>query len=48
MENWPITVTRAPTNSEAEFNADIVAGFKASERGVAAVLHPRFVARKIN
>lgn len=48
MENWPITVTRAPTNSEAEFNADIVARFKASERGVAAVLDPRFVARKIN
>ena len=42
MENWPITVTQAPTNSEAEFNQDIVARFKASERGAAAVLNPRY------
>jgi len=32
----------APTNSEAEFNQDIVARFKASERGAAAVLNPRY------
>ena len=37
MENWPITVTQAPSNSEAEFNQDIVLRFKASERGAAAV-----------
>lgn len=43
MENWPITVTQAPTNSEAEFTADIVARFKCSERGAAAVLDPRYV-----
>jgi len=42
MENWPITVTQAPTNSEAEFNQDIVARFKASERGAAAGLNPRY------
>ena len=34
MENWPITVVQAPANSEAEFNQDIVARFKASERGI--------------
>ena len=45
MENWPVTVVQAPTNSEAEFNQDIVARFKASERGVAAVFDPRYMIR---
>jgi len=45
MENWPITVTQAPINSEADFNNDIVLRFKASERGVAAVLNPRYVVK---
>lgn len=43
MENWPITVTQAPLGSEADFTSDIVLRFKASERGAAAVLNPRFV-----
>lgn len=42
MENWPVTVTQAPSNSEAEFSQDIVARFKVSERGAAAVLDPRY------
>ncbi len=41
MENWPLTVTQAPDNSEADFTRDIVARFKVSERGAAAVLEPR-------
>lgn len=45
MENWPITVTQAPQNSEAEFDRDIVVQFKASERGVAAVWNPRCIAK---
>lgn len=45
MENWPITVTQAPAGSEAEFNQDIVLRFKASERGAAAVLNPRYVVK---
>ena len=45
MENWPITVTQAPPNSEAEFNQDIVVRFKASERGAAAVINPRYVVK---
>lgn len=45
MENWPITVTQSPVNSEADFNNDIVVRFKASERGAAAVLNPRYVVR---
>ena len=45
MENWPITVTQAPENSEAEFNQDIVLRFKASERGAAAVIEPRAVVK---
>ena len=43
MENWPITVVQAPSNSEAEFKQDIVLRFKASERGAAAVMDPRYV-----
>ena len=45
MENWPITVTQAPRNSEAEFESDIVARFKAIERGAAAVMNPRYVVK---
>jgi len=45
MENWPITVAQAPQNSEAEFNNDIVVRFKASERGAAAVINPRYVVK---
>ncbi|MGA2063811.1 MAG: hypothetical protein ABSG86_02530 [Thermoguttaceae bacterium] len=45
MENWPITVTQSPANSEAEFNQDILIRFKASERGAAAVIDPRYVVR---
>lgn len=43
MENWPITVTQSPLNSEADFNNDIVVRFKASERGAAAVINPRYI-----
>jgi hypothetical protein len=45
MENWPITVTQAPLGSEADFTHDIVLRFKASERGAAAVMNPRFVVK---
>ena len=42
-ENWPITTLRAPTNSFDEFDRDIVAQFKGTERGVAAVNNPRYM-----
>ena len=45
MENWPITVAQSPPGSEAEFNQDIVVRFKASERGAAAVINPRYVVK---
>ncbi len=41
MENWPLTVVQAASNSEAEFQQDIVQRFKASERGAYAVVEPR-------
>ncbi len=47
MENWPITVTRSPLGSEADFNQDILVRFKASERGAAAVLNPRCIVRSM-
>ena len=43
MENWPVTVTQAPSNSEMEFNNDIMYRFKASERGAAATIDPRYM-----
>ncbi len=45
MENWPITVSQASANSDADFNNDIVVRFKASERGAAAVLNPRYIVK---
>jgi hypothetical protein len=45
MENWAVTVVQAPQNSEAEFNQDIVARFKASSRNVAIAKNPRFVVK---
>lgn len=45
MENWPITVTQAPANSEAEFTQDVVLRFKCSERGAAAMLDPRYIVK---
>lgn len=45
MENWPITVVQAPSNSEAEFTQDIVVRYKASERGAPAVLEPRYMVK---
>ena len=45
MQNWPITAVQAPTNAEAEFQQDIVMQHKVSERGVAAVREPRYVAK---
>jgi hypothetical protein len=45
MENWPITVTQSAAGSEADFNQDVVLRFKASERGAAAVINPRYVVK---
>lgn len=42
MENWPLTVVQ-DDGGNRNFTADVVARFKASERGVAAVLDPRYV-----
>jgi len=46
-ENWPLTITQAPTNTQAEFESDIVAQFKASERGDTWVEEPRYVTRSL-
>lgn len=41
MENWPLTVVEAPTNSHEEFHYDIVSQFKASEMGEFTTVEPR-------
>lgn len=45
MQNWPITVVQAPANSSDEFNRDIVAQYKASERGAYTTLNPRYMCK---
>ena len=45
MENWPISVVPMPPNSYSEWNNDVVAGWKASERGTVAVVEPRKVGK---
>jgi len=45
MENWPVTVVQAPPDAPEEFHRDIVSSFKASERGAAAVIDPRFMVK---
>jgi hypothetical protein len=45
MQNWPITLAQAPSNNEAEFNRDIVAQYKASERGAYVVMEPRYMVK---
>lgn len=42
MENWPLKVVQEGANSEKAFDADIVARYKASERGAAGVLERRY------
>ncbi len=44
-ENWPIRVIQAPANSEAEFNQDIVARWRADERGEWVWMNPRLLQR---
>lgn len=43
IENWGLTVSRSSTTGEASFSQDILVRYKASERGVPAVLDPRCV-----
>jgi hypothetical protein len=48
MENWPITVTQAPAGNADDFNRDIVAKYKCSERGQYAVIEPRVMVESID
>lgn len=45
IEHWPITVTRAAQNSEAEFRQDIAVEFKVSEFGEIYTIEPRFMVK---
>lgn len=45
MENWGITVSRSGSGSESDFTQDVLVRYKASERGVPAVLNPRYAAK---
>lgn len=45
MENWGPTSVEAPVNSYEEFNYDIVAQFKVSERGTTACVEPRYAVK---
>lgn len=43
MQNWGLTVIQAPQNNPDEFKKDVIAAWRGSERGVAAVGNPRYV-----
>lgn len=43
MQNWPLTVEQEGENGHLAFSNDIVARFKASERGAAGVLERRYM-----
>lgn len=43
--NWPLKTETAPPNSAAEFERDVVAQYKASERGAYATIDPRYMAK---
>jgi len=45
LENWPVTVIQAPRNSLDEFKQDIVAQYRASERGQIWAEDPQHVVR---
>lgn len=45
MENFPLRIDQAPSNSEDDFKRDIVAQYKASERGAFFVRDPRYIIR---
>lgn len=42
---WPITTAQPPANNHADFTADIILQYKASEYGVPEVKDPRYVIR---
>lgn len=43
MVNWPMQVIQAPSNSHDEFHRDIVAQFRADERGAFSTWEPRYM-----
>jgi len=45
MENWPLTVEVAGPQHADVFNRDLVGVYKATERGVCAVIDPRYIVR---
>lgn len=45
MQNYPLKVTKAAENNEAMFRRDVIASFKASERGAAAVRDRRYAVK---
>lgn len=45
MENWPVDVERADKDASLGFSHDIIVQFKASERGAAVAVEPRFAVK---
>lgn len=45
MENWGLTAAKLGANSHMDFDRDVVAAYKVSERGVPAVKEPRYVVK---
>lgn len=45
MENWPLRLQTQDDTSHESFNRDVVARYKASERGAPAVMEPRYMVK---
>ena len=48
MENWPFTIVQAPANNTKDFEQDILMRWKASFRGIPAVIEPRYIQKFTN
>lgn len=45
MENWPLRLQTQDDTSHESFNRDVVARYKASEKGTPAVMEPRYMTK---
>lgn len=45
MENWPLRLQTQDDTSHESFNRDVVARYKASEKGTPAVMEPRYMVK---
>jgi hypothetical protein len=45
MENWPLQIEQAPVGNIRQFEQDVMLRWRASFRGTAAIVEPRYIQR---